>query len=215
MALKIPVLFQNNDFIAVDKPAGLSVHNNEDPDNLLKALQMQRAWSSLFPVHRLDKETSGVQVLALHDSAAKELASEFEAHNVEKIYVGVLRGQMKELKGVWKKPLTDKAEGRKNPQGLAKDRKPCETRFKVIESNAYFTMCEFQIMTGRQHQIRKHAAIAGHALVGDPRYGDKKYNERMAGLYKTERMQLHSKRVEILGVKIESLEPKGFISLKA
>ncbi len=184
--------------MVVDKPAGLSVHNLEDPQNLLKVLEAQLAVKKLLPVHRLDKETSGVQILAFHPKAARQYAEQFEAKTTKKIYHGVLRGSLETPEGIWSSPLTDKAEGRKNPQGLSKDRVPCETQFKKLQTNNYFSLSEFHLLTGRQHQIRKHAAMARHAIVGDPRYNDPKYNQKIAKLYTVERMFLHCSQIEIL-----------------
>src|SRR5689334_19879217 len=126
--MNIPILFQNSDWIAVNKPEGISLHNNEDPTNLLQLLKIQLGDKKFYPVHRLDKETSGIQVLALNELWAKDLAAEFENRSVSKIYCGVLRGQLKMAEGIWNQPLTDKAEGRKNPSGVLRERVPCETR---------------------------------------------------------------------------------------
>lgn len=214
------ILFQNSDFIAVEKPDGISVHNIEETENLLQVLAKQfqdesggLVGAKLFPVHRLDKETSGIQILALNENAARKLASEFEHRTVEKVYRGLLRGRLASDETVWNRPLTDKAEGRKNPEGLAKDRVSCETRVRVVNQNQFFTDCEFHLVTGRQHQIRKHSAIAKHALVGDSRYGDPKYNQKMAELYGTERMFLHCSKLAIAGVVIDSPVPEVFHKL--
>jgi len=212
-SINIQILFQNLDLVAVDKPHGLSVHNNEDSTNLLSLLEAQLKIDKLYPVHRLDKETSGIQIFALNQATAKKISEQFQENSVKKIYVGILRGQLKETKGQWNKKLTDKAEGRTNPQGLSADRVPCETRFTVLRSSKFFTYCEFDLITGRQHQIRKHTALINHSLVGDPRYGDKSYNKKMAGIYKTDRMFLHCKKVEILNNVIESPVPQEFDSL--
>ncbi len=209
--LELKILFQNADFVALDKPAGLSVHNVEDPQNLLDLAQTQLKVAKVYPVHRLDKETSGVQLLALNEAAARGLAEEFQQKNsVQKIYYGVLRGSLKTQVGVWAQALSDKGEGRRSPAGVAKDRVPCETRFRVIRQSKYFTLCEFNLITGRQHQIRKHCALAEHALVGDPRYGDPKYNQRMSELYHEPRMFLHCSRVEIRGQVLASPLPECF-----
>jgi tRNA pseudouridine65 synthase len=210
---KIKILFQEKNFLAVDKEAGISVHNNEDPHNLLLQLEKQLGVNKFFPVHRLDKETSGIQVLALNSEVARKLADEFQQRSVEKIYVGVLRGQLKVREGAWALSLSDKGEGRKNPAGLSKDRIPCETRFKVMKDTKFFSMCEFNLITGRQHQIRKHSAMDNHALVGDPRYGDPKYNTKIASIYKTDRMYLHCSRIQILGQTIECPAPLDFEKL--
>ncbi len=211
--LQIPILLENQNFVAVNKPAGLSVHNEDAHGNLLSLLETQLKISKLFPVHRLDKETSGVQVLALNEIAAQKLSQQFQEREVLKIYRGILRGKLSTLVGVWKLPLTDKAEGRKNPQGIAQNRIPCETRYRVLQASNYFSDCEFQLITGRQHQIRKHAAISGNSLVGDPRYGDPKYNQKMAEIYKTDRMFLHCYQIEVLSNQILAPIPTEFTSV--
>lgn len=214
----IEILFQNQDFLAVAKDSGVSVHNNEDGQSLLDILEKQLATAQggglkLFPVHRLDKETSGVQVFALSTEAAAKVAHEFQTQRVRKIYIGVLRGQLKPQEGVWDRPLTDKGEGRKNPEGSARERVSCVTQFRVLKSSSYFSLCEFDLMTGRQHQIRKHAALTNHPLVGDPRYGEPKYNEKIKNLYKFSRMVLHCSRLEVLGQVIDCPRPKIFDEL--
>ena len=185
------ILYQNKDFVVVNKRVGLSIHNIEDPINLIDILQGQLSIKDFFPVHRLDKETSGIQIFALNQENAAKFSTEFQNKKTKKVYIGVLRGQIKNKGGLWDFPLTDKAEGRKNPEGLSQNRIPCLTGFEVIKSSQYFSLCKFDLQTGRQHQIRKHAAVAGHHLVGDQRYGDQKYNFKIADLYGQERMFLH------------------------
>lgn len=213
MSLEIPVLFQNAEILAVEKPIGISIHNTEDAVNLLAVLEDQLKVRKLFPVHRLDKETSGVQLFAFNEVAAKKYAEQFQNNLVGKTYVGILRGVLKASEGTWSVPLSDKAEGRGNPAGLSKDRIPCETLFRAVKTSKYFTMCEFELITGRQHQIRKHAAVAGHALIGDSRYGDSKYNRRMSEMYSDSRMFLHCRTLEVLGEKFDSQVPESFLSL--
>lgn len=210
---EVNIIFQNKNYVAVNKPEGLSVHNNEDPINLLKVLSDQLKTDKLFPVHRLDKETSGVQVIALNPATANLLAQEFQSRAVVKTYVGLLRGVLKTNFGSWNKPLTDKSEGRKKPQGVSKDRVPCQTQFKVIKANKYFTLCEFDLITGRQHQIRKHSALDNHALVGDSRYGDPKYNQMIFKKYNIERMFLHCQSLVIDGNNLRVPAPDVFFSV--
>ncbi|MBK7962914.1 MAG: RNA pseudouridine synthase [Bdellovibrionales bacterium] len=214
----IQILFQNSEYLAVAKSPGVSVHNNEDGQCLLglleKQLGAQGTRVKLFPAHRLDKETSGVQIFAFNSESAAKVAGEFQKQRVRKIYTGVLRGQLRLQEGEWNRPLTDKGEGRKNPEGSARDRVPCLTKFRVLESSSYFSLCEFDLMTGRQHQIRKHAALCNHPIVGDPRYGEPKYNAKIAELYKSTRMYLHCSRLELLGQVIECQIPSSFMALR-
>lgn len=206
----VPIIYRSNEFIAVDKPAGVSVHNAEDSTNLILLLLKQLKLKTLFPVHRLDKETSGVQLLAFDAKSAQTLATQFQERTVNKFYVGIVRGRIAAPGGTWDFPLTDKGEGRNNPAGAGKGRVACETRFRTLEDSDYFTRCEFQLLTGRQHQIRKHSAIVKHGLVGDPRYGDQSYNQKIAKLYGTDRMLLHSSRIEISGQILECAPPPEF-----
>jgi tRNA pseudouridine65 synthase len=212
---EIQVLLQKNGLIAVNKPFGISVHNNEDPSNLLILLEKQLGIAKLYPIHRLDKETSGIQLFGENDVVARELSMQFQQKTVKKIYTGVLQGVLAAKAGAWRAPLTDKSEGRKNPAGLSAARVHCETKFTVLSASGYFTLCDFDLITGRQHQIRKHTALVKHCLVGDPRYGDPKYNKRIASIYKTERMFLHCRELHIAGEKIEAAVPKEFSALFA
>jgi len=206
----IQILFQDQNFVVVEKPPGISIHNNEDPLNLLKVLGEQLQLAKLFPVHRLDKETSGIQILALNEAHARKLADEFQTRAVKKIYHGLLRGELKSKAGQWNQSLTDKAEGRRQPAGQNPDRIACETRWSVEQASQYFSLCRFDLITGRQHQIRKHAAMANHPIVGDSRYGDPRYNQKIAELHKIERMLLHCSEVEILRQTFTSPVPEAF-----
>lgn len=200
----IAVIAQGEGWLAVEKPSGLSVHNQEDPINLLSILNKQLGSLTFYPVHRLDKETSGIQLLATSEKMASELSQQFQNRQVQKFYQGVVAGQLPP-QGVWDQPLTDKGEGFKNPAGLAKDRIPCETRFRKIKESKYFSWLEFQIITGRQHQIRKHCALNGRALIGDPRYGNPKYNQKINEIYHFRRMALHCSRMLLAdGTEIKS-----------
>lgn len=199
--------------MAVEKPAEVSVHNTEQEKNLIEILEHQLNLQKLFPVHRLDKETSGIQLFTLNKADANLIAKEFQSGSVKKIYTGILRGQILPSSGKWTNPLSDKAEGRKNPAGMSRDRIPCETHFKVIKNSKYFSLCEFQLITGRQHQIRKHSALFKHPLVGDSRYGDPKYNQKIAQIYKSDRMFLHCCQIEVARRVIKSNIPAIFDQL--
>lgn len=193
----LKILQESADWLVIDKPVGLSVHN-EKVNVLTLLTQVKRNPNlSFHPVHRLDAETSGVLLVAKDAEVAAKLAEEMQKESCEKKYVALLRGEMEKDTAVWDQKLSDKAEGRKNPQGLLKDRKNCETRVRVVEKTKYFTLVECEILTGRQHQIRKHAALAKHAIVGDHRYNDPKYNERIESIYGTDRMFLHANELRL------------------
>ena len=202
--IQLPILAQGTSWIVINKPVGVSVHN--DPQDVCALLRQQLkpgTFEDLFLVHRLDKETSGVLILALNSKAAKELAEQFQSKTCEKIYTAILRGTLKISDKTssewesWTKPISDKAEGRKNPQGASKDRISARTDYRLIKSSQYLSMIEVKLFTGRQHQIRKHSAMDNHSIVGDSRYGDSKYNSRMSDIYGTDRMFLHARSLKI------------------
>lgn len=193
--MKFDILAEGLDWLAIHKPAGVSVHN--DPQDVLHLLKKQLTdakYQNMHLAHRLDKETSGVLLLALNPSRAKDLAEIFQRRDCVKIYHAALRGPLPPSENWqnWSWPLTDKAEGRQNPQGISKDRVEAQTKYRVVKASKFLTLVEVELLTGRQHQIRKHAAIAKHAIVGDPRYNENKYNDRMAHIYGTDRMFLHA-----------------------
>lgn len=187
----IKIVEENKFFVVVNKPEGVSVHN-EKP-SLVEFLQAKKL--PLHFVSRLDRETSGLMIVAKNPDQHEELSESLNLGT--KTYRALLRGPWKaaaEIKWAW--PLSDKAEGRQNPKGISSDRIPCESDVKLVRTNAYFTEALVTISTGRQHQIRKHAAIAKQPIVGDNRYNDKKYNVAISDRYKLNRLWLHSETVK-------------------
>jgi 23S rRNA-/tRNA-specific pseudouridylate synthase len=171
----------------VDKPAGLTVHNAPDRDlcslaaahiHTETALQGQINMDPGFgvnPVHRLDKETSGVMLLALNRERFLFFSKQFESHRVKKQYEAILHGRLEKpeengLWGTWGWPLSESAGGRHRPEGIG-NLKDCQTRYRVLDHSIHYTMVEIEILTGRTHQIRRHAKLSGHPVVGDARYG--------------------------------------------
>jgi 23S rRNA-/tRNA-specific pseudouridylate synthase len=211
----IKIIYNSNNILVVDKPIGVSVHNDDWDESLIQIIKKNYPSLDLFPIHRLDKETSGIQIFALSSAKAKELGKELQSEDTVKVYIGILRGKVEEASGSWSLPLTDKSEGRKNPQGIKNQRISCRTDYTVLKSNSYFSLCEFKIYTGRQHQIRKHAALSKHAIVGDDRYGEPKYNKKMAQIYNQNRMYLHCHKMTLIGHTFISETPKDFNGLFA
>ncbi len=187
----IQILAETEFFIVIIKPPGFSVHNQSP--SLVEYLQKMK--KPIHFVNRLDQETSGLVLVAKKPEYHQQLAEALEQGT--KQYRALLRGPWKktEQKVTWSAPLTDQAEGRKNPKGLSAERLPCTTLVEVVRTNAYFTEIKAELLTGRQHQIRKHAAIAGHPIVGDNRYNDSKYNRGIAEKYGVARSHLHAERI--------------------
>jgi RluA family pseudouridine synthase len=204
-------------WLAIDKPSGMSVHN--DPEGRADALsvvlnlienhqdlKLATNWEGRrFPpaaVHRLDRDTSGVLLFATTKAAATELQQAFENRVTKKVYRAILRGKIAQPEDTaediaWTFPLSDRAEGRATPQGNPRDRVTCETKFRVLRANDFLSEIEADLMTGRQHQIRRHAVLAKHPVVGDRRYGDPKYLKTIERRFGFSRLMLHACRLEL------------------
>jgi tRNA pseudouridine65 synthase len=193
---KIDIIENYEEWIVVNKPAGLSVHNPEDKTNLLKELKEQ-GFLDFHAVNRLDKETSGIMVLSKNSKVTAELQKTLEHESTSKTYLAILRGAFKEdkLTGTWNDAITNKAEGRKNALGVKAQRVNAVTHYEVLNSNKFLSYVRLTIDTGRQHQIRKHALVHKHEILGDKRYGDKKYNLLIAKQYDIESMTLHAHKL--------------------
>ena len=184
MSTKLRLLYQDSDFVAVDKPAGFQVHPPEDPRhqvskqrNCLHLLRNQLG-TYVFPVHRLDRATSGVLLFALNAETARLLNQAFREHEVEKTYFAVVRGWVA-LEGHVDYALRSEQD----PQV----RKPSQTDFARVATvefaepvgrytTARYSLVRISPLTGRMHQIRRHFAHVSHPLVGDSVYGDGAHN---------------------------------------
>jgi RluA family pseudouridine synthase len=210
---QIPVLAMGRGWLVVDKPAGLTVHNAAGRDLCsLSLAQMQKNATlrgqidmdpdfGVNPVHRLDKETSGVILLAVNRERFRFFTNQFESRQVKKQYVAILHGRLekteeKEPWGTWGWPLSETAGGRQNPEG-AGNRKDCQTRYRVLDHSAHYTMVEIELLTGRTHQIRRHAKLSGHPVVGDTRYGSMRAINYLKQNVGFDRLALHARALTL------------------
>jgi RluA family pseudouridine synthase len=212
-ALQIPVLLTGKGWLAIDKPAGMTVHNESGRDlcslvtvmiqqdpSLKSRIDMDEDFG-IHPVHRLDKETSGVILLAARREMFGFFSRQFESRQIQKQYIAILHGRVEAAQGdiswgSWQWPLAKTAGGRQNPQGSGL-RQPCETRFKILDYSAHYTMVEIEILTGRIHQIRRHAKLAGHPVVGDARYGSTRAVKYLQQHHAFNRLALHAKSLTL------------------
>jgi 23S rRNA-/tRNA-specific pseudouridylate synthase len=195
MEHEIEIIEERAGWIAVCKPAGISVHNTEKGANLLSILQAELG-CSLHAAHRLDSPTSGVILLGKDPHHTQMIQQALT--NASKEYTAVLRGAVAPPKGSWTWRLTNKGEGFRNPRGRTSDQVAAQTSFRTIRSNKYMTMVNLTLETGRQHQIRKHAALANHAVIGDLRYGDRRYNSKISQLYGIDQLCLCASKLELV-----------------
>jgi 23S rRNA-/tRNA-specific pseudouridylate synthase len=194
MKQTIEIIEERAGWIAVSKPAGISVHNTEKGTNLLLILREQLGYS-LHPAHRLDSPTSGVILLGKNPKYTQIIQQALT--NATKEYTAILRGVVDPTEGNWTWQLTNKGEGFRNPRGRKSDQVAAHTSFRTIRSNQYLTMVNLTLRTGRQHQIRKHAAIANHAVIGDHRYGDRRYNSKITQRFGIDQLCLCASKLEL------------------
>eukprot|EP00966_Prymnesium_polylepis_P298017 6886274-Prymnesium_polylepis.1 len=181
------VVHKGKDFLVVNKPPGMIVHDGEG--SLIAALDAL-GHSNYDPCHRLDAETSGVLICAKKGSTGR-IQKCLTAAETIKQYRGIVRGSMKG-RGTWTQSLSPKAEGRKNPRGVAATRVAAVTEYTVLEETAYLTAADFVLRSGRTHQIRKHAACNKHQIIGDVRYGDPRHASDTEKRYGFSGLALHS-----------------------
>lgn len=174
MHLAKQILFETDDFIVVNKPAGLlSIpdRHNELLPSMSKTLE--RAYEKIFVVHRLDKDTSGVMVFAKNETAHKYLSGQFQAKSTEKIYLGLVTGRVWEKEGNIDTPIEENP-AKKGKMMTVKKGKPALTSYEVLESFTLYTLLKIRIFTGRTHQIRVHMQSVGHSIAMDEVYGSAK-----------------------------------------
>ena len=184
------IIHEGDDFLVVNKPPGMIVHDGDD--SLLAALAAL-GHSDVDPCHRLDEGTSGVLLCARKGSTGRLQKCLTNAETTKR-YRGIVRGSLKGTSGAWIQSISPKAEGRKNPRGVAASRVDAVTEYRVLEQSqdGYMSAVDFVLRTGRRHQIRKHAACNRHQIIGDSRYGDPKHAANIEKRHNFIGMALHS-----------------------
>ena len=184
--LPIPILARGDGWLAVDKPAGLVVHpvNSVRENSLIRMLRRQEAAPDLRLTHRLDRETSGVLLVAGGADAASALASAFARGRVHKEYLAIVQGEIPDDEGIIDLPIGEDDERRVYVRRTVKTGgERAVTRWQVTRRLAGATLVALFPKTGRRHQLRVHLAAAGHPILGDILYGrpDDDYLDLVAG----------------------------------
>lgn len=194
MILNPQIVYEDKNFLVINKPAGLITHQKNLEDNQPSVVDWViqnypelkdvgepfiasgHETSRAGVVHRLDKDTSGLMIIAKNNDAFFYFKNLFQTRKIKKHYLALVHGQLKESRGTISSPLgrigmkrTTKIEGKK-----LIDKKEAQTEYKVMKKFTGFTLLELEPLTGRTHQLRVHLNSIGHPVAGDPVYGFKK-----------------------------------------
>jgi 23S rRNA pseudouridine1911/1915/1917 synthase len=221
--IPLDIAYEDDDLAIINKPAGMMVHAGAGASNdarnrgtLVNALlhhfqQLSGLGGELRPgiVHRLDKDTSGLIVVAKNDEAHRGLAAQFAKRQVKKTYLALVHGQVKQDKGtissrisrdlVRRTRMTTRRQGGREAVSHYKVKRHIESKF------GKFTILEVQIDTGRTHQIRVHLSSIGHTIVGDTLYGAPREIKEKAGAISLSRNFLHAAKLEFIHPKTGQL----------
>lgn len=179
----VPVIYEDKDIIVVNKPKGMVVHPaNGNPDGTLANAILAMCKDSLSGiggeirpgiVHRLDKDTSGLLIIAKNDEAHMKMSKQIQDRKVEKRYIVLVKGNVPDDEATINMPIARSKQDRKK-MAVDKDGKEAVTHFKVIKRYKNYTLLEIKIDTGRTHQIRVHMSYIGYPVVGDYTYSNGK-----------------------------------------
>jgi len=198
-AIPLQVVFEDDTILVIDKPAGLVVHPGSGnwSGTLLNALLHHHPAAAAIPragiVHRLDKDTSGLLVVAKTLTAQTDLVRQLQARTVKREYLAVVAGVLPRDGTV--ETNIGRHPTQRTKMAVVQGGKPAITRYKVLERLSQATVVECSLETGRTHQIRVHMAHLGHPLIGDPVYGDRRTR---AVSVQFARQALHARRLGLL-----------------
>lgn len=177
--IPLPVIYQDEDVVVIDKPKGMVVHpahGNWDGTMVNALLYHIKDLSGINGeirpgiVHRLDKDTSGVMVAAKNDMAHRSLAEQIRVHSINREYIALVHGIIKENLGRIDAPIGRSPQDRKK-MAVVKDGREAISDYEVLQRFPNYTLVKVKLHTGRTHQIRVHFAYIKHSVVGDPLYG--------------------------------------------
>lgn len=201
---QLKVLFEDDWMMVIDKPSGLAVHPGSGIHtgtvvDLVRAYLGPKAIRNDFgasPAHRLDRETSGLLVVAKRRPAMVHFTDVFTHHKAKKKYLALAKGKMHRPNGVIDLPLAEHQQTALSKSRRGINMQPALTRWRLLAQGGSAAYVECVIETGRTHQIRRHFAAVGHPLAGDKKHGDFAFNREAKAQWKLDRLFLHAAHLE-------------------
>jgi len=187
--IPLDIIYEDEDLVVINKPKGLVVHPAQGnyEHTLVNALLYRfKNLSDINPqrpgiVHRLDKETSGILVIAKNNATHLSLSEQFAKHSIKRKYIALVRGKMEFNENIIELPIGRHPYKKKNMSvGFGKNTKYAKTYYRTLKRKEKFSLLELEPFTGRTHQIRVHLAFLGHPILGDTKYGKNNEFRRLA-----------------------------------
>lgn len=182
----IPIIYQDTDLLIVNKPSGIAVQGGASINVSLVDILERQTGAKVYPVHRLDKDTAGLIVVARSSRSAAQISSSITEKKIGKEYMAVCFGSPEHSSGIIRTAV-----------GRSGSEKPAETRYKIIASNSLYSLISLELITGRMHQIRMHLSSLGSPIIADDKYGDFTKNKELKSLYSIRKLQLVAYRLSL------------------
>jgi len=229
---ELEILYKDEYLVVINKPSGLLVHKSMiDRHEIYFAMKMLRdqigQW--VYPVHRLDKPTSGVLLFALDKHTAKLMSEQFSIHSITKKYIAVVRGYINES-GIIDHPITQKLDKIADKKSSPKEPQEAKTIYKLLNrvelphsvgryDKTRYSLVELLPQTGRKHQLRRHMKHLSHHILGDTKYGRGEHNKMIRENYSCHRLLLHAIELTFIHpytnktIKLEAKYDDTFLSI--
>lgn len=199
MEESIDIIFENENYLAINKPVGMLVHRTniafEEHALIAERILKQQLGFKVFPLHRIDRPTSGIVLFGKSSDAASALQPQFTTEKVKKLYLCIVRGHMPTAHGILDFPLSKKLVGELR-EARTEFWTLSETEIPFSSSDRYttsrYSLLKVYPQTGRMHQIRRHMAKARHYVIGDTTHGDNKQNNFFRDRFGSTQMYLHA-----------------------
>ena len=201
--IKDHIVYDDDNLLIINKPRGLLLQRDDNPTHeSLDVMVGDYLKMTAMPIHRLDKDTSGLCIFAKNKKAADEMGKIFNDHSqIEKHYLVLVNGVIDE-DGVVDAPLRKSFEKKKMIVApLKSGAKSAITKYHILNKYKDYTLLDVELLTGRTHQIRAHMSYIRHHVVGDSKYGDYKVNNVFKRIFNFENQFLHASKIKFLDIK--------------